>query len=80
MEYLVTFHTHFDAIQYIKFLKEKGINAKLRPVPRKISSSCGTCVVFSLEKAMTDVNAFIFEGFSEIFLLTDKINIIYSER
>ena len=43
-EYIATFYSHFGALTYCKALKEQGVSAKLMPVPRKISSSCGTCV------------------------------------
>lgn len=79
MEYLVTFHTHYDAIQYKNFLKQKGISAKLQPVPRKISSSCGVCAVFTLDKAMADIGTFIHEGCAEIFFLKDKIYKLHAE-
>jgi len=46
MEYLATFHTHFDALQYGKFLKKRKEEGRLQPVPRSVSSSCGTCVKF----------------------------------
>lgn len=46
MTYLATFHTHFDAMKYLRFLKGRGIKGALKPVPRRISSSCGTCAVF----------------------------------
>ena len=45
MTFLVTFHTHFDANVFVKKAKTFGV-AKMRPVPRKLSSSCGTCVEF----------------------------------
>ncbi|MDR2720626.1 MAG: DUF3343 domain-containing protein [Nitrososphaerota archaeon] len=44
--YIVTFYSHFGALSYYKVLKDRGINAKMLPVPRKISSSCGTCVCY----------------------------------
>ena len=44
--YIATFYSHFGAVSYYKTIKEQGINAKLMPVPRKISSSCGTCVFY----------------------------------
>lgn len=47
--YIVTFFSHFDALSVFNFLKEKGISAKLMPVPRKVSASCGTCVSFSCD-------------------------------
>lgn len=48
MEYLATFHTHFDALKYHKYIKGLGQKALMKPVPRKLSSSCGSCVVFTL--------------------------------
>ena len=46
MTFLVTFHTHFDANVFYKKIKALG-SARMRPVPRSLSSSCGTCVEFS---------------------------------
>ncbi|MGF6376079.1 hypothetical protein M2140_001149 [Clostridiales Family XIII bacterium PM5-7] len=43
--YLFTFHTNFDALQFYRFAKQNG-EAKQKPVPRSLSSSCGTCVIF----------------------------------
>jgi len=42
--YVATFFSHFGAMMYFKEIKKQGIAAKLMPVPRKVSSSCGTCV------------------------------------
>ena len=44
--YIATFFSHYDALTFFNFLKEKNIAAKLMPVPRKVSASCGTCVSF----------------------------------
>ncbi len=38
----ITFPTTFYAIQAEKFLKDQGYSFKMIPVPRVISSSCGT--------------------------------------
>lgn len=45
--YIATFFSHFGAIRFHKELKAVGLFATLMPVPRKVSSSCGTCVRFS---------------------------------
>ncbi|MGI6733264.1 MAG: DUF3343 domain-containing protein [Anaerovoracaceae bacterium] len=50
MKYLATFHTHFDATKYHRYIRKMGAIAQLKPVPRKLSSSCGSCVVFSSAK------------------------------
>ncbi|MCL2820301.1 MAG: DUF3343 domain-containing protein [Oscillospiraceae bacterium] len=45
-KYIATFYSHFGALTYFKELQKQGIIAKLMPVPRKLSSSCGTCVFY----------------------------------
>lgn len=42
--YIATFYTHFDAIEFARLLKNSSISYRMMPVPRKLSSSCGTCV------------------------------------
>jgi len=44
--FIATFHSHFGALSFYKALKELDIAAELLPVPRKLSSSCGTCVCY----------------------------------
>ncbi len=48
--YLATFHTHLAALKTHRNLVKNGIEARMSPVPRKISSSCGTCVQYFAEK------------------------------
>lgn len=43
MQYIATFHTHFGAIRFREFARERSIGCTLMPVPRILSSSCGTC-------------------------------------
>lgn len=52
MDYLATFHTHFDAVKYQKYIKTIAIKAVMKPVPRKLSSSCGSCVMFTSDKEL----------------------------
>lgn len=47
--YIVTFHTHLSALKTHRSLTKIGIEARMAPVPRKISSSCGTCVFYTAE-------------------------------
>ena len=44
MTYIATFYSHFGAIRFKKLCGAKGWNARVMPVPRDLSSSCGTCV------------------------------------
>ncbi len=42
--YIITFFSHFGAMRYKKEADNAGLDAVLMPVPRYLSSSCGTCV------------------------------------
>lgn len=46
MSYIATFFSHFGAIRFERELKKNGITGKAMPVPRSLSASCGTCVVY----------------------------------
>lgn len=48
-EYIATFHSHFGAARFHKEKVKEGKNAYLQPVPRDLSSSCGTAVHFYVE-------------------------------
>ena len=48
-EFIATFHTHLSALMTSRNLTGLGIRAQMMPVPRKLSSSCGTCVRFLAE-------------------------------
>ena len=47
--YIATFHTHLAALSSSLSLSGRGIAAQMTPVPRKLSSSCGTCVRYEAE-------------------------------
>ena len=53
-DYIATFHTHFAALQTKKNLSAGGAKARLAPVPRSLSASCGTCVKYSAEEPLLD--------------------------
>ncbi len=53
MIYIATFFSHFGAMQYKKICDKTGISARMMPVPRALSSSCGTCV--RMEAGSADV-------------------------
>ena len=44
--YLATFYTHYGAMRFYKHCEKEKISAKMAPVPRKLSASCGVCVCF----------------------------------
>jgi len=71
---LVTFFTQAGAIRFEKELKTSGIEGKLKPVPRVLSSSCGLCVEAPLESLedfdIEDVEccyAVTFDGYELLF-------------
>lgn len=45
-DYIATFHSHYASMRYKKLCEKQGLLAKMMPVPRTLSSSCGTCVSF----------------------------------
>ena len=55
-EYIATFYTHFGAVSFNRKMKTKAGGVKMMPVPRALSSSCGTCVFFTLssEKSLRE--------------------------
>lgn len=68
MDCIATFYTHIGAIEFASALAEKSVKHKLMPVPRRLSSSCGTCVRFEAD----DPLSFICEDVEQIFLLEEK--------
>lgn len=54
-EFIATFHTHLSALMTSRNLNANGAKAGMMPVPRKLSSSCGTCVRYSASEPMLDV-------------------------
>lgn len=48
-QYIATFHTHLAALMTSRTLAREGIPAQMAPVPRQLSSSCGTCVRYQSE-------------------------------
>lgn len=60
--YVATFHTHLSALLTSRALTQGGVAARMAPVPRKLSASCGTCVFYEgegpcLERMDADVEA-----------------------
>ncbi len=53
-EYIATFHTHLAALMTSRALTSRGVKAQMMPVPRKLSSSCGTCVRYLAEEPNLD--------------------------
>ena len=47
---VVTFYTHLSASLTNKSLEKENIRCKMAPVPRELSSSCGSCVIVEGEE------------------------------
>ncbi|MBQ7134305.1 MAG: DUF3343 domain-containing protein [Ruminococcus sp.] len=47
---VITFFTHHSAQTTHKMLINAGISSKMAPVPRELSSSCGSCVFADTDK------------------------------
>ena len=58
-DYIATFFSHFGAMSFKKKCEKEGYPATIMPVPRNLSSSCGTCVKFLLEE---DIEQFVQSG------------------
>lgn len=65
---IVTFHSHFCAISFQRAAAKLGIEAKLRPVPRQLSSSCGTCVALPIN-SLQEKEIFQYDGVEAIYEL-----------
>jgi hypothetical protein len=46
MRNVATFYSHFGAVRFRRFCRDRGVACELAPVPRSLSSSCGTCAFF----------------------------------
>ena len=53
-EFIATFHTHLSALMSCRSLTALGADARMMPVPRALSSSCGTCVRYCAAQAHTE--------------------------
>ena len=65
-EFVATFHTHLSALMTCRNLNGRGAKAGMMPVPRKLSSSCGTCVRYHAEEAFLDAMDEDVEGVYEV--------------
>ncbi|SDY95225.1 Protein of unknown function [Proteiniborus ethanoligenes] len=72
---IVTFHTTNHALNFEKAMKEKDIDVKLMPVPRQVSSSCGTAAQFPCSMKREIVNIC-----GEKHIEIDEIHKIYQKE
>jgi hypothetical protein len=55
MNYIATFYTQAAALLSNRTLKQAGFVSKAGPVPRELSSSCGTCVHYTADTPMAEL-------------------------
>lgn len=53
----ITFHSHYDALRQRRAFKSRGVDSQLVPVPRSLSSSCGTALL--IDRASFDASALL---------------------
>lgn len=52
--YIATFFMHFGSIRFERLCRSRGFQAVTMPVPRNLSSSCGTCVKYTAPEPLYD--------------------------
>ena len=78
-QYIATFFSHFGALRFQKLCSQLDWPARLAPVPRSLSSSCGTCVLFqTAELAKNDLSQLITPELEQLVLDDNGYTFIYS--
>lgn len=72
-QYVATFHTHVSALITCRALTGRGVSARMAPVPRKLSSSCGTCVFYTAEEPHLDA---MDQDVESVYLQTEEKNTV----
>lgn len=78
--YIATFYSHFGAISAAKALRQGGMNAELRPIPRKISSSCGTCVQFEAEEPKDAVVSMLGKDLEALYCIEQGVPVLVFQK
>ena len=80
-QYIATFFSHFGAIRFQRLCTQLGWPAQLAPVPRSLSSSCGTCVLFqTAELAKNDLGQLITPELEQLVLDENGYTFLYTEE
>ena len=78
-QYIATFFSHFGAIRFQRLCTQLGCPAQLAPVPRSLSSSCGTCVLFqTAELAKNDLGQLITPELEQLVLDENGYTFLYT--
>jgi hypothetical protein len=76
MEYLVLFFTQSGALKYHRYLAKIGVKGELKPVPRKLSSSCGIAANFRYNG---DLSMLINEDVERIYTIVNDTYLLQYE-
>ena len=78
-QYIATFFSHFGALRFQKLCSQLDWPARLAPVPRSLSSSCGTCVLFqAAELAKKDLSQLITPELEQLVLDDNGYTFLYT--
>ena len=78
-QYIATFFSHFGALRFQKLCSQLDWPAQLAPVPRSLSSSCGTCVLFqTAELAKNDLGQLITPELEQLVLDENGYTFLYT--
>lgn len=78
MTYIATFFAHFGAVRFNRICSDKGLVSKMMPVPRSLSSSCGTCVKYESDSMLPE--GAIRDEIEQIALVDgEEYRIVYTE-
>ena len=77
--YIATFHTHLSALLTCQRLTAAGVRARMMPVPRKLSASCGTCVRYCAPDASLEAMDEDVEGVYELGEGDTYVQLLHNE-
>ena len=78
-QYIATFFSHFGALRFQRLCSQLGWSARLAPVPRSLSSSCGICVLFqALELTKDDLVQLITPELEQLVLDENGYTFLYT--
>lgn len=68
-QFVATFFSQYGAVQFSKHAKKNHVACRLAPVPRVLSSSCGTCAYYSSETWDT---GFVMKDLETVYEATEE--------
>ncbi len=72
-QYIALFFTQSGALKYQRYLETLGVKGELKPVPRKLSSSCGIAAEFRYHG---NLQMLITEDVAKIYLIENETYVL----